>query len=133
MAIEFGSTLHRLARIVFTFENKNLSQEFIELKAEKLLLWDKYDEVIPDTASVKCGVLVSTLGEDGASGCSNCSKCMKSDTQNQLNEEVSVLINQRDEQEENSDTLTKTAIHKFIKALKTLLQNSSDIHQTTEV
>lgn len=26
------------------------------------MLWDKFDEVIPDTASVKCGVLMGVLG-----------------------------------------------------------------------
>ena len=117
--------MHKLAQIVFTFENKNLSQQFFDLKIQKLLLWDKYDEVIPDTASVKCGILMNFLGDDDSSGCRACSNCMKSENENQLNEEVSVLINQREEDGEESNKISKKNTQRFINSLKILLRNSS--------
>ena len=43
MAIQFGPTLHKLAKIVFTFENENMSTQFAELKSNKLMIWDHQD------------------------------------------------------------------------------------------
>lgn len=53
--------------------------------------------MIPDSASVKCGILSGLLRSEKESGCSKCSNCIKSENEGQLNEEVSVLINQKEE------------------------------------
>ena len=56
---------------------------------------------------------------------------MKSENQNQLNEEVSVLINQRDDDSENSDMVSKKTLQRFIQSIKILLKNTSDIIKTS--
>jgi hypothetical protein len=69
MAVEFGPTLHRIAKIVFFLDNKDLSQQFMELATYKMIIWDDRDEVIPDSSSLKGGIFMNLLNIKKQSTC----------------------------------------------------------------
>lgn len=46
-----------ITKILFFREDKDFSKAYEEVSCRKLLIWDFMDEIIPDTASVKNGIL----------------------------------------------------------------------------
>ena len=49
------------------------------------MIWDRRDEVIPDSASVKGGIFMEFLRSKKDSNCHDCTNCLKSYDENPLN------------------------------------------------
>ena len=85
MSIEFGSTLHKITKLLFIGDNIDLSKQFESVKCKKLLIWDNIDEVIPDRASVKNRIIKRKRGQTGKSSMYGFDEDLEI---NQLNEDV---------------------------------------------
>ena len=85
MSIEFGSFLHKMTKLLFLGDNVDLSKQFEAVRCRKLLIWDNYDEGIPDRASIKNRIIKRKRGGKNKSSIYKCDEDLEAD---QLNEDV---------------------------------------------
>ena len=51
-----GNTLSKVAKVLYWFDDVNISELYEEFQGRKMIIWDSLDQIIPEFASVKMGL-----------------------------------------------------------------------------